>query len=346
MELGTQTPTPQPKRGVKALVFGLLGVAAVSACIFSSGALPMTASAVVVEHVPSQLEMEVTEDLSVLMAKAERIMQDPAKLKYLAQRIKQVLADPAFQAKVKAEMQKLQKDEAFYEYLRAMLAPESARRLGAAYAAPAIRGAAPSAYRAPAMQMQEAAPAAPVEEATPPPFQPEAFAKTLPGITAPLGFFDPMGFCANDAEQPVTEGKIRFYREVEIKHCRVAMLAALGYPLAEVFHPLFGGNVDTPSFIAFQQTPLQTFWPAVVFLIAIPEVFSVFTFQNPVGSQPWTIRTDHMPGDLGWDPLGLKPTNPAELAEMQTKELNNGRLAMIAIAGMIVQEGVTGGKLF
>ena len=42
------------------------------------------------------------------------------------------------------------------------------------------------------------------------------------------------------------------------------MLAALGYPLAEVFHPLFGGNIDTPSFIAFQQTPLQTFWPAVV----------------------------------------------------------------------------------
>ena len=75
---------------------------------------------------------------------------------------------------------------------------------------------------------------------------------------------------------------------------------------------------------------------AEVFLIAIPEVFSVFTFQNPVGAQPWTIRTDHSPGDLGWDPLGLKPTNPKDLAEMQTKELNNGRLAMIAIAGMIV----------
>ena len=49
-----------------------------------------------------------------------------------------------------------------------MLAPESARRLGAAYAAPAIRGAAPSVYRAPAMQMQEAAP---VAEATPPPYR-------------------------------------------------------------------------------------------------------------------------------------------------------------------------------
>ena len=201
------------------------------------------------------------------------------------------------------------------------------------------------------MQAEVAAP----EVEVPPPFDPTAFAKTLPGITAPLGYFDPAGFCASDgmANEAATEGKVRFYREVEVKHARVAMLAALGYPLAEVFHPLFGGAIDTPSFTAFQQTPLQTFWPAVVFFIAGFEVFSVFTFVNPASrmedgtpAQPWTIRSDHVPGDLGFDPLGLKPTDPAELAEMQTKELNNGRLAMIAIAGMIVQEGVTGAKLF
>ena len=189
----------------------------------------------------------------------------------------------------------------------------------------------------------------------PPDFNPNTFAQSLPGISAPLGFFDPAGFCAasNGADGAATEGKVRFYREVEVKHARVAMLAALGYPLAEVFHPLFGGGIDTPSFTAFQQTPLQTFWPAVVFFIAGFEVFSVFTFVNPASrmedgtpAQPWTIRSDHVPGDLGFDPLGLKPTDPAELAEMQTKELNNGRLAMIAIAGMIVQEGVTGAKLF
>merc|ERR1711918_56074 len=157
--------------------------------------------------------------------------------------------------------------------------------------------------------------AAPVEEEPPAPFNGETFAKTLPGITAPLDFFDPAGFCSQEG---VTEGKIRFYREVEIKHCRVAMLAALGFPVAEQFHPLFATD-DAPSFSAFQQTPLQTFWPVVVFGIAILEVFSVFTFQNPASrddkgqpAQPWTIRLDHEPGNLNFDPLGLKPSDPAE----------------------------------
>jgi len=180
------------------------------------------------------------------------------------------------------------------------------------------------------------------------PFNPNVFAQTLPGISAPLGFFDPAGFCnaESGADGAATEGKVRFYREVEIKHGRVAMLAALGFPIAEGFHPLWGGGIDTPSFSAFQQTPLQTFWPAVVLAIGAIEVAkSVPTFENP-NIEGWAIRTDHVPGDLGFDPLNLKPTDAAELNEMQTKELNNGRLAMIAIAGMIVQEGVTGAKLF
>ena len=37
---------------------------------------------------------------------------------------------------------------------------------------------------------------------------------------------------------------------------------------------------------------------------------------------------------------------PAEQLEMQSKELNNGRVAMIAIAGMVAQELATGAKLF
>merc|ERR1712094_164579 len=57
---------------------------------------------------------------------------------------------------------------------------------------------------------------------------------------------------------------VNWVQEAEIKHARVAMLAALGYPVAEVFHPLWGGSINEPSLIAFQATPLQTFWPIVV----------------------------------------------------------------------------------
>merc|ERR1719424_982352 len=87
-----------------------------------------------------------------------------------------------------------------------------------------------------------------MEEApAPAPFDPVAFAKTLPGITDPLGYFDPLGFCTTEGGQEVmSEGKVRFYREVELKHGRVAMLAALGFPIAEQFHPLFATD-DAPS---------------------------------------------------------------------------------------------------
>merc|ERR1719158_572050 len=66
----------------------------------------------------------------------------------------------------------------------------------------------------------------------------------------------------------------------------------------------------------------------------------------------WTMKADHQPGDWGFDPLGLKPKDAwlerreLQWKDMQNKELNNGRLAMIAAAGMIAQELATGNKIF
>merc|ERR1719356_1286195 len=65
--------------------------------------------------------------------------------------------------------------------------------------------------------------------------------KEMPGIMAPLGFFDPLGFSAT-----LPQGKLLFYREVELKHGRICMFAALGILVAEQFHPLFGGDIDIP----------------------------------------------------------------------------------------------------
>jgi len=168
------------------------------------------------------------------------------------------------------------------------------------------------------------------------------------GVTAPLGFFDPLGISTK-----LTEGQILFYREAELKHGRISMLAALGFLVGEQFHPLFGGNIDVPSYIAFQDTPLQKFWIAVSLAIAIPEVLgSIPTFATPVDEGQYidgltfTIKTGRIPGDFGFDPLGLKPKDEKGFKELQNKELNNGRLAMFAIAGMVGQELVTGQKIF
>ena len=59
--------------------------------------------------------------------------------------------------------------------------------------------------------------------------------------------------------------------------------------------------------------------------------------QVPV-DQPGLLRSDYIPGDIGFDPLGLKPTDEEEFRIMQTKELQNGRLAMLAATGFMAQE--------
>jgi len=81
--------------------------------------------------------------------------------------------------------------------------------------------------------------------------------KEMAGITGPLGFFDPLGYSAD-----VSDGKLLFYREAELKHGRVCMLATLGILVAEKFHPMFGGNIDAPAAFAFfvsnKYTPANT----------------------------------------------------------------------------------------
>lgn len=54
----------------------------------------------------------------------------------------------------------------------------------------------------------------------------------LPGNTLPLGNWDPWGF------QLVTKKVVRKYRESELKHGRLAMLATVGMIVQEIDHPL------------------------------------------------------------------------------------------------------------
>jgi len=184
--------------------------------------------------------------------------------------------------------------------------------------------------------------------ATPaPPPVPKGFCLGMAGSSAPFTDFDPLN---------LLEGKsvnqIKLYREAELTHGRVSMLGVLGFVVGENFNPLFNCKITGPGINHFQQIP-GVFWTALVFAIACAEAYRLTTgWVNPVGEGKegdetlWTLREGYTPGDLGFDPLGLKPTDAKELMERQTRELNNGRLAMIAIAGIVAQELVTGQKVF
>ena len=100
------------------------------------------------------------------------------------------------------------------------------------------------------------------------------------------GFFDPLGLSQGKSDE-----RLKYFREAELKHGRVAMLAAAGFLVAESFHPLFGASIDSPSYLAFQQTPLQTFWPIVVGSLALIEAASgVTTFEKPSEGGWWTLK--------------------------------------------------------
>lgn len=223
-----------------------------------------------------------------------------------------------------------------------------ARLSGASFLAASSRTVAPSTNRSFApIRCAVDDPAAPDAKATPPTVL--EYAKELPGVTQPFpNIFDPATLLARaaSAARPVKE--LRRWRESEITHGRVAMLAVVGFLAGEAVENIpsrFFPHVTGPAIIHFQQVENQgaIFWEPLIFAIALAEAYRVgLGWATPDSTNFNTLRDDYEPGNLGFDPLGLLPTDPAAKKDMQSKELNNGRLAMIAIAGFVAQEFVDG----
>jgi len=161
----------------------------------------------------------------------------------------------------------------------------------------------------------------------------------IPGALEPVGLFDPLGFAAK-----ADEATLKRYREAELTHGRVAMLATVGFLVGEAVEGstyLFNGEVTGPAITHFPQVN-PIFWLALGAGIAKAESIRAQTgFLEPSKvpfSNPGLLRESYVPGDLGFDPLGLKPSDPEEFKVLQTKELQNGRLAMLAAAGFMAQE--------
>jgi hypothetical protein len=156
-------------------------------------------------------------------------------------------------------------------------------------------------------------------------------AQYMPGAVAPLGFWDPLGFAAN-----ADVNTLKRYREAEIVHGRVAMLVTVGTLAGESLH---SGPVI--SHLSITPKPL---WVFLLFSVSFIELIRAqIGWVEPElvpPDQPGMLRANYVPGNLGFDPLNFAPRDPLEFKVMQTKELQNGRLAMIAAVGIMAQEVV------
>ena len=133
------------------------------------------------------------------------------------------------------------------------------------------------------------------------------------------------------------------FREAELTHGRVGMLASLGFLVQENFHPLFSADGGP----AIEQIPAlpPALWVGMTIAIGAAESLRIQKgWANPYEKMDnvQALKPGYAPGDLDFDPLGLKPSDPAELRRMQEAELSHGRLAMLAAAGFMAQEAVTG----
>jgi hypothetical protein len=172
----------------------------------------------------------------------------------------------------------------------------------------------------------------------PPETEEKPFCYGLSGNNFPVlgGNFDPFYFTYEKSELEVMR-----LREAELVHCRVGMLASLGFMVQENYHPLFSGAGGT-GLQQISEIPIAA-WLLMTLGIGFCEVKRLQAGWNPEKpSFTGELREGYKPGDLGFDPLGLKPTDPVKLKEFEEIELNNGRLAMLAAIGFISEEAATG----
>src|SRR6056300_1357483 len=80
---------------------------------------------------------------------------------------------------------------------------------------------------------------------------------TIPGAIEPTGLFDPLGFA-----EKADEATLKRYREAELTHGRVAMLATVGFLVGEAVESktfIFNGEVTGPAITHLAQVN-PSFW--------------------------------------------------------------------------------------
>ena len=145
------------------------------------------------------------------------------------------------------------------------------------------------------------------------------------GDIAPLGYFDPLQLTLN-----ADESTVRYLREAEIHHSRIAMIAWLMLPTIDYF------SKDDLAIDYFSKNHGE-FNQLGFFYMAIFETARLLTFYESPTDKLFQLKDNVQPGMLNkYVPFD---------ENMSNIELSNGRLAMIGVLGYIVQELVTQQKI-
>ena len=148
------------------------------------------------------------------------------------------------------------------------------------------------------------------------------------GSTPPFPDFDPLHFSDNK--------DIAYLREAELKHARWAMVGSSAIPLIE-------SSTHRPAIYEFQHLSDTNQLLLVGLITATEFQFMLQGWQNPWVKE-FELKDSYQPGDLGFALMSNK--NSQLSLSFMDKELNNGRLAMIAFVGILAQELVSNTPLF
>jgi len=164
-------------------------------------------------------------------------------------------------------------------------------------------------------------------------------AKWCPGTEAPAYLtgsipgdfgFDPLGL----GKDPTL---LASFQEKELMNGRWAMLAFPGIIATEAFG--YGNWIDAPNW-ALKEGEHATYFgtdlgPTQLSITAIVEVVGFTIAEGLRAAEPNTAKRMYP----GFDPAGL--AKGADFEERKLKEIKNGRLAMVAMAGIFSQGAVT-----
>merc|ERR1719215_2005714 len=135
-----------------------------------------------------------------------------------------------------------------------------------------------------------------------------------------------------------TPQNIKWMREAELKHGRMAQLAWAGWVAVDLGMKFPGARyADLSSYKAAMIVPGKSLLDQSVGYEMLLLFLWVGTFETIGFTQIYNMMEgddDREPGDFGFDPLGLLPGNEEQY---KTAELTHGRAAMLAFSAVATQ---------